>query len=273
MFKSALLALKPAPLKGEYLDFAVALTMRHGMQLTVCTVIDTARLAPAEAMPIGAGAFKKERDEAIVAAAREEAAQSLSNCKSACTQSGVPCRTDVCDGDTVEVLARHAQEHDLMILRHMTGEDTSDESLLRDILKHSPRPAIVYAGLPVQGENVVVAYDGSVQAARTLASFVYSGLAAGRRIQVVTCHADSAHADAVSGVACRFLEHYGFDATAHAACLEGDPGQTLLIQVEKHSAGLLVMGAFGKTAAREFFFGSVTRKVLHNATVPVFLNH
>jgi nucleotide-binding universal stress UspA family protein len=36
---------------------------------------------------------------------------------------------------------------------------------------------------------------------------------------------------------------------------------------------MLVMGAYGKSAFRDFFLGSVTKRMLERADVPVFLFH
>ena len=38
-------------------------------------------------------------------------------------------------------------------------------------------------------------------------------------------------------------------------------------------AGLLVMGAYGQPVLREFFLGSVTRTILEESPVPLFLYH
>jgi nucleotide-binding universal stress UspA family protein len=53
-----------------------------------------------------------------------------------------------------------------------------------------------------------------------------------------------------------------------------DPCEVLLEAAErKLHAGLLVMGAYGHSRAREFIFGGFTRTVLHDAPLPVLLCH
>ncbi len=51
------------------------------------------------------------------------------------------------------------------------------------------------------------------------------------------------------------------------------PGEVILEEVWKLDPGLLVMGAYGRRAWREFLFGSVTRTVLERNPVPLFLYH
>jgi nucleotide-binding universal stress UspA family protein len=53
-----------------------------------------------------------------------------------------------------------------------------------------------------------------------------------------------------------------------------DPVEVLLATAERNlQAGLLVMGAYGHSRAREFIFGGFTRTVLHDAPLPVLLSH
>ena len=51
------------------------------------------------------------------------------------------------------------------------------------------------------------------------------------------------------------------------------PAEVILEQIGRLNAGLLVMGAYGQPVLREFFLGSVTRTVLQECRVPLFLFH
>ena len=55
--------------------------------------------------------------------------------------------------------------------------------------------------------------------------------------------------------------------------LEHEPAAVLLEQVRRLAAGLIVMGAYGEPVLREFFLGSVSRTLLKESPVPVFLAH
>jgi nucleotide-binding universal stress UspA family protein len=49
-------------------------------------------------------------------------------------------------------------------------------------------------------------------------------------------------------------------------------GRLLLSQAAAFRADLLVMGAYGHTHLREWMFGSVTRTVLNEASLPVLMS-
>jgi nucleotide-binding universal stress UspA family protein len=50
-------------------------------------------------------------------------------------------------------------------------------------------------------------------------------------------------------------------------------GEALLAAAREAGAGLLVMGAYGKSRFSEWFFGGATRHVLEHATMPLFMRH
>jgi nucleotide-binding universal stress UspA family protein len=273
MYKSALLALKPSAAQDYVIGFAVDLARRHRWHLASCTVVDVNRIAHAEPVPMGASAFKKHKDEQLIASAREGAKQAADKLQIACATAGVDCQVLIGEGDIVQTIARRGQQHDLLLLGHSGGDDTGDESLLYNIVKHSARPVLMFPRQPPPGTNVVVAYDGSMQAARSLASLVYSGLSSGGEVHVVSCHADGKAAVEVNRDACQFLKWHGIDAVGHAEHLAGPVAKTLLELAVQYQAGLMVMGAFGKSWARDFFLGSITREILHQLPFPILMDH
>ena len=126
---------------------------------------------------------------------------------------------------------------------------------------------------PISGEAVMVAYDGSLQAARALAAFETSGLGCSQKVHVVSVaqeHKDAArHADRAVG----FLGLHGIEAIPHPVNTSVSTAQVILHKVRYLEAGLLVMGAYGQPVLREFVLGSVTRSVLKESPVPVFCYH
>ncbi|MHC5544543.1 universal stress protein, partial [Singulisphaera rosea] len=67
-----------------------------------------------------------------------------------------------------------------------------------------------------------------------------------------------------------FLSLHDIDATVHPVGTTVPPAEVILEKSREFEAGLLVMGAFGQSALREFFLGSVTQAVLRKSPVPVF---
>jgi nucleotide-binding universal stress UspA family protein len=254
-------------------DFAVSLADRHGLSLRGVSVIDEHRLAAPEPVPLGGGAFKAELDLQRLEAARQGAADAAAALTAAAEARSVPLMFETCEGDVVAQLIRRVNAVDCLVCGHTAGSDASERSLLSSILKHNPRPAIVVPDTPFGGRNIMVAYDGSFQAARALGEFAQCGLAAGRTTFVVSLHDDMQEARRLAEEAVAHLARHEVVASPRAALLKGRTGRQLLEQASLLEAGLLVMGAFGHTAVREFFFGSTSRDILDTLPLSLFLDH
>jgi len=274
VFRTILAAVRPAIPCEFVIDFAISLAEQHHLAIDACSVIDLNRLAPAEPIPLGGGAFKTERDEQVTASARQKAVEMMSRVEAASRTRGVECRAQVREGDTVTILAGAVQRCDLLVCGHARGGDATEKALLHSILKHCPRPAIVVPQPEFQvGPNVLVAFDGSAQAARALASFAESGLASGRNVHIVSFDDGSGAAEVNAEMAQTFLHRHEISSDVRIGPLSKDAGSQILDAVERLSAGLIVMGAFGRSATREYFLGSVTRSILGVLPAPVFLDH
>lgn len=194
-----------------------------------------------------------------------------------CDEAGVACRTTMPVGKPYVRILGEAPCADLIVLGLRTHfdygcRDRSDETLVQ-VIKQGSRPVVAVPSAPATGDAVVVAYDGSLQAARTLAAFEASGLGRPHPVHVVGIA--GAHPEIARHVdqAVEFLRRHEVDARPRVVESARSPASALLEEVGRSGAGLLVMGAFGQPVMREFFLGSVTRTVLEQSPVPVFCFH
>jgi nucleotide-binding universal stress UspA family protein len=181
------------------------------------------------------------------------------------------------ESGTPDVLLEEAQSCDLVILGQPTrlaygSNDQADETLAR-MLKDSPRPVVVVPRAPKAGEAAIVAYDGSLQAARALYAFQASGLARPRPVGVVSVAPDRSEAARHAGRAVDFLRNHDIRAVDVPVVTHDHPAEVILKEVRRRDAGLLVMGAYGQPTLREFFIGSATRSALERSPVPLFCYH
>jgi nucleotide-binding universal stress UspA family protein len=120
---------------------------------------------------------------------------------------------------------------------------------------------------------VVVAYDGSLQAARALAAFQATGLGESGRVHLISVSSDNDLAAQHAERAREFLKFHDLEATPLVVESSAPPATVILEQVRRLSAGLLVLGSYGQPVLREFLIGSVTRTVLSESPIPLFLFH
>jgi nucleotide-binding universal stress UspA family protein len=217
--------------------------------------------------------------EARMADVRRKVEQLLEQFAARCLEAGAKHEVVTAVGSPHEMIEGEAQAADLVLLsrggqfRFTATGDEGDETLTK-VLKDAARPIVVVPATPAPAGAIVIAYDGSLQAARALAAFEATGLAGTGQVHVV-CVVETSTYDATHHVerARRFLGRHGIEAKPHILEPSGPPARQILERVGTLGAGLLVMGAYGRPVLREFFLGSVTRTVLGECPVPMFLCH
>jgi len=275
MLRSMLVALDGSAYSTAATDLALDWATRFGARILGVGVLDERSISRAEAVPLGAGAYKKALDEARMADAHRRVADVLDAFRARGLSAGVA--TDVLEGigDPTERILREAHRCDVVILGREThfdfdGQDHPDATLAH-ILRGSPRPVVVVPRELPAGRGVVVAYGGGSEAARTLQTFQLLGLDGGEEVDVVSVHRDGAEAEAVAHLAGDFLEAHGSRCRLHPIASESQPARVILEEVRHRRPRLLVIGAHGHHPLRDLFVTSVTRAVLGASPVPVFV--
>jgi len=276
MYRSALVALRPEGSNDVLIQFAVALAKRYDLHLSGASILDRDLSTPREAVPLGGMAFKQERDSAKLADLRRDILASAQLFCEASRAAGVSHDVEASEQSLIPELARESQRHDVLLLGrsvHESGE--TENSRLHAILRRCPGAAILTPVPLTETSNaVVLAYDGSLQAARAMKSFVASGFFADGPVHVVAFDDDLDEAKTSAGFAESYLARHG--RRTHVTVGPGkslSAAESILDACSEHKAQMLVMGAYGKTAVRDFFLGSVTRSVLSRAQLPVFVDH
>ena len=189
------------------------------------------------------------------------------------------------DDEAASGLALQARVADLLVLSQ--AEDSAD--MVAQVLPHAGRPVLVLpaayappASAAQFPNRVIVAWDGSQEAGRALASALpllrYADL-----VELVVCEADPAGAvarDVQMADPLPWLARHGVRATLQNHTLGGSGrfnrnvvGEALLSLAADSACDLMVMGAYAHSRLRETFLGGVTRTVLAHMTLPVLLEH
>jgi nucleotide-binding universal stress UspA family protein len=277
MLRSLLVGINGSRWSQAACEIAISWAASLKIPLTCLGVVDLAALAPVEPIPLGAGEYKRDRDARLVAQGRQRIEAALQAAADQAASAGVECHLVKREGSPATLLGEEAQRHDLVILGRRatptTDRDPPASQTLVEILQHAPRPIVVACQKIPKSSDVVIAYDGSVQAARTLQSFVSCGLYYGHPLHVVGVSNSPDAMQAVLGRAVDFLNAHSLQAETHVVPIGGNVADALIGFVRRVPAGLLVIGAYGQPWYREVLFGSVTRSVLAQVPVPLFLSH
>lgn len=277
MLRSILVGLDGSEYAAAAANLAVEWSRRHDALLVGLGILDEPGIRQPSMMPLGGASFKERRDEACLAHARRSVEQFLERCALKCAEEKVSCKLLEEVGEPIEKIVQEAQRYDLIVLgkqthfRFATQEEPCDT--LSQVLKNSPRPVVAVPTPLGEGSATVIAYDGSLQAARAVQALVGCGLASTYPVHLVTVHADHVAGNRLAQRALEYLDQHGVRAVPHVVSPREGVARTLLHQAAELQARLLVMGAYGQPVLKEFFLGSVTRTLMKESDLPLFLYH
>jgi nucleotide-binding universal stress UspA family protein len=254
---------------------------RLGGSVVGVGVVDESVWAPAPVAPAtsaGLGGVAVAEDDARRTRAEEYVRYSLQQLEEHCRKSGVEHRQMKVTGVPEEEILLEAQRNDVILLGKQSTPDPGlgvpARTILTNILRHSPCPVVAAPDGAGDGRGVLVAYDGSLQAARALRALVVSGLAGLGEVKVLSLDKKSKQAAGEHAArAVDYLALHGIQAESQAESSNEPTERFILDAAARQGVELIAMGAYGRSRLAEFFLGSVTTHVIDESPLPVFLAH
>lgn len=185
------------------------------------------------------------------------------------------------DDDAGVGLCLQARYADLLVIGQ-SGERKPGPYALPDassyVVLNSPRPVLVvpaHAASAGVGNAVTVAWNGSAQAVRAIASAIPLLRRAARVVLLVLLDDDAAqlHGEQPGADMALYLARHGVRVEVDARASSDDQGEQLLSCAASTGSDLIVMGAFGHSRLREFVLGGVTRTVLRSSPIAAWMVH
>jgi nucleotide-binding universal stress UspA family protein len=122
------------------------------------------------------------------------------------------------------------------------------------------------------GHNVLVAWNGSTEQARTNA-FAMPLLRGADEVTVLTVEGGMTPGPTGDEVALHLVRN-GMPATAVTVAPAGrTTGETILDHAKLRGCDLIIKGAYAQSRLRQMIFGGATRHILAHATLPVLMAH
>ncbi len=174
-------------------------------------------------------------------------------------------------------LSRNSALTDVMVLSSCSGvkDNTLPLGLLGDVIFSTNIPVLVQPD-SIQKFDVagpaLVAWNGSLEAGNALRAAVPL-LQLASAVHIVVVDEDKDH-DLPPLEASEYLSRYGIKSQIHELAADQSSVQAVLLStVDTLKASYMVMGAYGHSRAREFFFGGVTRNLFRDCPVPLVVAH
>ncbi len=174
----------------------------------------------------------------------------------------------------------HAYYADLVIVArpNSTGQTAGPPGLAESLILTSGRPIIMFPpnGTVSQVRRILVGWNARREAVRAVADALPLLVRAEAvEVLVVNDERNSDHGQEPAADIARHLARHGAQVEVRTLSSGGageEVGRFLLSQAITFGADLVVMGAYGHSYLSEWMFGSVTRTVLREASLPVLMS-
>ncbi len=185
------------------------------------------------------------------------------------------------EGELASTLDESARYTDLVVLGQYHPQDVSDtnQGLAARLVLSAGRPCLVIPYIGTQetlGQHVLVAWNARREAVRAV-NDALPILQKAESVIVLAVNPPTGEAgegDIPSADISHHLARHGVKAEARSTIAPDiDVGNLLLSNATDLGADLIVMGAYGHSRLRETVLGGVTRDLLQQMTVPVFMSH
>jgi nucleotide-binding universal stress UspA family protein len=276
MFRDIMVHLKAQEEWSPHIDYAISVAASFRARLRgFMTFSEVASLRSLSRYDEKHILEQRERDAAAAARMRERFL-------SAANSSQVECELITGEGPANELVTFAARLHDLTIVeqrdprRDELGYDPAEEAVLS-----AGRPVVL---IPRIGrfdpapKGVLLAWNGSLQSATAL-HYALPFIEAAEK--AVVCLGPRRSHDRPRSIShepaldirahlLRRVQQVEVENTEAGA---DDIGEHLLSRANEHNAGMLVMGAYGRSWLSEWVLGGATRHVLRHMSLPVLMGH
>lgn len=180
-------------------------------------------------------------------------------------------------GRLVDTIATLESELDLIIMGKRGEQHQTDPAHLGSNLERVARtihkPLLLATQQPKPIERILIAYDGSASAQKTLDYVASSALFKGLEVHLLNVGNDSAEATASLAVAEEKLTAQGLSVIASLQSGEAVVTVATVVRdyLDTHAIDLLAIGAYGHSKIRRLILGSTTTALIQQSQVPVLL--
>jgi len=275
MIKRILVGLGGTSYTPVAIQRAVGLAKRFEAEITGVTVVDVKHLSNIGPVPVGGGhaADKLRRHRIMVTKERIE--EAISKFESDCTEAGIKYQIKREERkDPFDLMISLARYHDLMIfgLRSVfeygiSGEEPKDT--LTRLISAGVRPIIAVSKEYRPIQNVMIAYSGSMESAKTMKRFIQLHLWSDVKLKIVTFQSSKDMAQGLLFDASEYCRAHGFAVETESN--PGHPKDFLLPMATQWQADMIVLGNSARNLLVKRLLGETALHILRNADRPLFL--
>lgn len=279
MIRRILVALDPDTDTQIAVRYATELARHHNASVTGLAVVDTGHIeASARGGGIGSMYYAEKLREQMTEEARTVARQLIETFDEVAEKEGLRHRNTVAEGVPFRRILEDMKVHDLLIVGKephffYSHPEEKTKTLIR-VVRENVGPSFIVSTEYRSIARVLIAYDGSEAAARTMQRFAQlKPFGTEISVDVLTVYdSDEAETRLMLSLVQEYLQEHGFKVITTAR-KGNSPEETIVQFAQEIQADLIVAGAYAKTGLKKLLFGSSTSALIERTTRPLFLYH
>lgn len=282
MIRRILVALDPDDDTPVATRYAIELAKRLDSSLTGLAVVDTSNIYPTSMVgDMEDTYYARNMWDELDEETKKMAGSLLDRFRSSVKQEGVRYTALRNEGASSDRIIEGMKYHDLLIVgrdsHFFYNEPKKETKTLAKVVKDGVSPTLVITDRYHEINKVLIAYDGSAPAARSVKSFAHLK-PFGRDLEIELIYVIGKETDELTDMAESTLElaryylreHLFTDITC-TVLTDSRPGNQIIERQMVTGADLVVMGAHSVSALRRITFGSSTDHLIRHTDKPLFL--
>ena len=194
--------------------------------------------------------------------------------KTSCFEKGVSAKTKKMTGIIANIIADEARKADLVVISQHGEHEQWSSGLLgsttESVVRKSPIPVLVTPASYRQFDNILVAYDGSIESSNALkCACAFFGKNC-RNIKIVYIAQEEEKGRGLAAEIAEIVTPYNLKY--EGVWLQGEAAKEILSFSHRTAMDIIVMGAFGHSRLHDLILGSTAAYIIRNATIPILLH-
>ncbi|MCB1883143.1 MAG: universal stress protein [Geminicoccaceae bacterium] len=279
MLKRILVGVTGTPALEAKVTYTVDLAWRHGAAVELVDIVDVDRLSEVGSVPIGAGHFYDRMVKRRVQESHEASDKSVALFRQRCEGAKVDVTVIRREGDPITLLASLWRYADLLVIDARGWFDhgvlPDPEGALGQLVVNGVRPILAVPEETTEGvSRVVVAYNGTMEAAKAMKQFAQLALYPEAEVEIVLAGNAKTEEDPQDLLddAMLYLKAHGYRCTTRRLD-GGDRAGVLLDHCKAGGVDLIVMGGSMHRILLSKRFGRMTMDMLRRSQIPLFISH
>ncbi|MCP3659827.1 MAG: universal stress protein [Bacteroidetes bacterium] len=276
MIKKILVVLDTSKSSQRVRDLAINIALNTKAKLTGIGILDTPSITTPRIEPLGGVAYNIDHEDEIILKSHQHVLKLMRIFKKRGAGHDIAIKTMETKGNPIDQIQLLSHEHNIIIISrktnfHFEAEDETDETV-KKVARDNPRPIIVVPPFKKLGEDILIAYDGSLAATRSLHMFLLLGIWEGHKIHIISIDEDFEKAENIGMQASKMCNIYNIKPKLYCIKSNKNPAELIIEKAKEIKAWMVVIGAFKHNKLHDVLFDSSTSILMKNSEVPLFIH-